>query len=547
MKTPLGYHAMVLHAHLPFVRHPEYDYFLEEHWLYEAITETYVPLLVMFEDLVKEGIDFRLTMTMTPSLVSMLSDELLQERYLVYIGRLIELAEKEVFRTENDPDFHELALYYEKRYKATYNIFHNVYKNNLVNGFKLFQDFGVLEIVTCCATHGFLPLFQLYPEAVQAQIQVATQHYQSQFDRQARGIWLAECGYYTGADRFLKDAGISFFFTDTHGIMNAVPRPRYGAYAPLICPDTGVATFCRDQESSEQVWSSQQGYPGDHYYREYYRDIGYDLDFDYIKDYIQPDGTRKNTGIKYYRVTGKTDKKQPYNLAMARQKANFHANHFVRCRAEQLTKLAHVFRDKPPIVLSPYDAELYGHWWFEGPDWLNLVLRKAHFHQDTYQMITPYEYLELHPENQVAQPSPSSWGAQGYNSFWLNPTNDKIYRHLHKATERMIEMAYQFQKPYPLQHRALNQAARELLLAQSSDWPFIMKTGTMVEYAIKRVKTHLFRFNKIYQGIHGNELDPEWLTKVEYLDNIFPDLDYSVYQLKSAKRPVITLTDPPSP
>lgn len=529
---PLGYHAMVLHAHLPYVRHPEYDYFLEEHWLYEAITETYIPLLVMFEDLVRDGIDFRLTMTMTPTLLAMLADPLLQDRYEIYIERLVELAEKEVFRTKDDPDFHRLALYYEQRFKATHRIFAETYKRNLVNGFKLFQDHGVLEIVTCTATHGFLPVYQMYPEAVQAQIQTAADAYKGHFGHGPRGIWLAECGYFPGADHYVKQAEIDFFFTDTHGIVNATPRPRYGAYAPIFCPDSGVAVFCRDRESSEQVWSSEMGYPGDHYYREYYRDIGYDLDFEYIKDYVQPDGTRKNTGIKYYRVTGKTDKKQPYNIEMARQRADMHASHFVRTRAEQITHLSQLFGGHRPLVLSPYDAELYGHWWFEGPEWLNLVMRKAHHNQSIYKMVTPYEYLLENPEQQVAQPSPSSWGANGYNSFWLNETNDKIYRHIHKATEHMIEMAYRFQNPYPLQERALNQAAREILLAQCSDWPFIMKTGTMVEYAVKRVKSHLYRFNKLYQSIYREELDPEWLSKVEYLDNIFPNVDYRNYRLK---------------
>jgi 1,4-alpha-glucan branching enzyme len=533
MSTLRGYHAMVLHAHLPYVRHPEYDYFLEEHWLYEAITETYVPLLVMYENLVNDGIDFRMTMTMTPSLLAMLADPLLQSRYLVYIGRLVELAEKEVFRNQGDPHFEPLARYYEQRFKATVELFRDTYKCNLINGFKRFQDLGHLEIVTCTATHGFLPLFQIYPEAVQAQVQVAAQSYKSHFGRGPRGIWLAECGYYPGADRFVKQAGIDFFFTDTHGIVNSTPRSRYGAYAPIFCPDSGMAVFCRDRESSEQVWSSEQGYPGDYFYREYYRDIGYDLDFDYIKDYVQPDGTRKNTGIKYYRVTGKTDKKQPYNVAKARERADMHASHFVGCRAEQITKLANLFEGKRPLVLSPYDAELYGHWWFEGPEFLNRVIRKAFYNQTVYKMTTPYEYLLENPTQQIAQPSASSWGANGYNSFWLNPTNDKIYRHLHKATERMIELAYRFVAPHALQKRALNQAARELLLAQSSDWPFIMKTGTMVEYAIKRVKTHLHRFNELYQMIYAETIDETWLTKVEYLDNIFPEVDYSVYRLQT--------------
>lgn len=524
----IGYSAMVLHAHLPYVRHPEYDFFLEEHWLFEAITETYVPIISMYEGLVNDGIDFRMTMSLTPPLIAMLTDPLLQDRYLVYIGKLIELAEKEVFRTKDDPDFAPLANFYYQRFTATKDIFENRYKKNLVNAFKQFQDYGVLEIITCGATHGFLPLMQNIPQAVKAQIEVAVNNYKIHLGRQPRGIWLPECGYYPGVDSYLKDAGINFFFTDTHGILHANPRPKYGAYAPIVCPDSGVSVFCRDKESSEQVWSSIVGYPGNPNYREYYRDIGYDLPQDYIKDYVQPDGTRKNTGIKYYSVTGKTNKKLPYNLEMADQTAQLNAQDFLIKRQKQIQNLYNIM-GRSPIVLSPYDAELYGHWWFEGPKFLNYLIRYAST-QDVYKMTTPSEYLENNPVNQLSQPSPSSWGAKGYNSFWLNPNNDHIYRHLNNIAEKMVQCAYMYQTPYPLQERALNQMARELLLAQSSDWAFIMQTGTMPEYAEKRTKTHLHRFNKLYEMVMRSEIDSEWLDKIEYIDNIFPEIDYSVYR-----------------
>ncbi|MEK7435132.1 MAG: DUF1957 domain-containing protein, partial [Cyanobacteriota bacterium] len=277
--------------------------FLEEHWLFEAITETYIPLILMYEGLINDGIDFRITMSMTPPLIAMLTDELLQKKYLTYIGKLVELSEKEMLRTKGDPEFEPLARYYFERFSATYDVFENRYKRNLVKAFKQFQDYGVLEIVTCGATHGFLPLMQNVPQAVKAQIEVAVNNYKLHFDRQPRGIWLPECGYYSGVDTYLRNAGVNFFFTDTHGILNSTPRPRYGAYSPIICPDSGVAAFCRDKESSEQVWSSIIGYPSNPNYREYYRDIGYDLPQEYIKDYVQPDGARKNTGIKYYKET----------------------------------------------------------------------------------------------------------------------------------------------------------------------------------------------------------------------------------------------------
>ncbi|MBO9540392.1 DUF1957 domain-containing protein [bacterium] len=526
----IGYLAMVLHAHLPFVRHPEYSFFLEEDWLYEAITETYVPLIEVYDGLINDGIDFRITMTLTPPLVSMLADPLLQSRYVHHIDELIELSEKEVTRTKFDGHFNYLARYYLDHFKRIRHVFVDQYQGNLVKAFKKFQDLGVLEIVTCGATHGFLPLMQITPQAVRAQIQVAADSYEKHFGRKPRGIWLPECGYYPGVDRYLKEAGIKYFFTDTHGLLNSTPRSRYGAYSPLYCPNTGVAAFARDQESSKQVWSSVEGYPGDPIYREFYRDIGYDLDLDYIGPYVQPDGTRKNTGIKYYKITGKTDQKQPYDPYWARERTAIHAGHFMNCREQQIEHLFSVM-GKAPIVVSPYDAELFGHWWYEGPQFIDFLIRKSVYDQDVFKLTTPAEFLEENPINQVATPSYSSWGDKGYAEFWLNETNDWVYPHLHVAAERMVELANLFRSNgSPVLTRALNQCARELLLAQSSDWAFIMKTGTMVEYAVKRTKSHLKRFNKLYDEIKADAIDEDWLQKCEYLDNIFPEIDYRVYR-----------------
>lgn len=526
----IGYLAMVLHAHLPFVRHPEYSYFLEEDWLYEAITETYIPLIEVYDGLLADGIDFRMTMTMTPPLVSMLADPLLQSRYVHHIDELIELAEKEVERTRFDGHFNYLARWYLDHFRRTRHVFVDRYKCNLITAFKKFQDMGVLEVVTCGATHGFLPLMQITPQAVRAQIHVAANSYERHFGRKPRGIWLPECGYYPGVDQYLKEAGIRYFFTDTHGVLNATPRPRYGGFAPIYCPNSGVAAFARDQDSSKQVWSSIEGYPGDTIYREFYRDVGYDLDLDYIGPYVQPDGTRKNTGIKYYRITGKTDQKLPYDPYWARQRAAEHAGNFMFNREKQVEHLFGIM-GRPPIVVSPYDAELFGHWWFEGPWFIDYLIRKSVHDQDVFKMTTPAEYLENNPTQQVATPSYSSWGDKGYAEFWLNETNDWVYPHLHVAAERMVELARSKNaNGNGVVQRALNQCARELLLAQSSDWAFIMKTGTMVEYAVKRTKSHINRFNKLYDEIKGGSVDEDWLSKCEYLDNIFPEIDYRIYR-----------------
>ncbi|MCK5011219.1 MAG: DUF1957 domain-containing protein, partial [Deltaproteobacteria bacterium] len=250
-----GYLSLILHAHLPFVRHPEYDDFLEEDWLYEAITETYIPLIKVLEGLIRDNIPYRITMSITPTLISMLEDDLLQSRYINHIEKLIELAEKEMARNRSHPQFLKLAIMYHKRFMEARTIFVTKYKKNLITAFKKFQDMGRLEIITCPATHAYLPLIRMNPSAVKAQIYIAVEHYQKVFGRKPKGIWLPECGYYPGLEETLKDTGLRYFILDTHGILNAEPKPRYGTYAPVYCHN-GTAVFGRDHESSKQVWSS---------------------------------------------------------------------------------------------------------------------------------------------------------------------------------------------------------------------------------------------------------------------------------------------------
>ena len=524
---PKGYWCLQLHAHLPYVRHPEYPDFLEEDWLYEGITETYLPLLSMFEKFIEEGVDFRLTMTITPTLAGMLSDSLLQSRYYQRLLKLIELADKEVWRTRSVPEFHQAALMYEGMLKECRRLWEKYY-GNILTGFKNLQDAGKLEIITCCATHGFLPIMQ-DKRAIRAQVRAACQDYERHFGRRPRGIWLAECAYEPGLDEELKKEGIRFFFLEAHGILYGTPRPRYGVFAPVYCP-SGVAAFGRDMETAHQVWSADTGYPGDPDYREFYRDLGYDLDYDYVRPYLHSDGVRRNIGIKYHRITGKLPlaEKQPYNPAWAMNKAASHAGNFMFNRERQIQYLSGVL-DRPPLVVSMYDAELFGHWWFEGPWFLNYLFRKIHYDQNSYKTITPIEYLDLFPKNQIITPAASSWGDKGYYEVWLNGANDWIYRHLHKAAERMVELAQGNPDPDELKRRALTQAARELLLAQSSDWAFIITTGTMVEYAEKRTRDHLSNFTVLYDQIKTNAIDDGYLRHLEYKNNIFPMLDYRVY------------------
>ncbi len=528
-----GYISLVLHAHLPYVRHPQYEEFMEERWLFEAITETYIPLLKAFENLKRDSIPFNITMSLTPPLLEMLDSEDLQQKYVRHMRNLIELAEKELGKTAGESaEKHKMAKYYLSDFTETLEIFEKKYGCSLVKGFKEFQESGNLEIITCNATHGFLPLMERYPNAVRAQVKTGVRAHRRHIGCSPKGIWLAECAYSNGLDKYLAEENINYFFVDSHGIWFGDTPPRFGVYRPVIT-ENGVFVFGRDPESSEQVWSAEIGYPGDFRYREFYRDAGFDREEEYIKPHMDSSGIRLNTGIKYYAVTGKNvslGDKEYYDISRAKEAAWEHAEDFAMKKIAQVEKLYEDFKGTVPIIVAPFDAELFGHWWFEGPFFIENFFRKLS-ETDVLNTITPTEFIENHVDSvQISTPADSTWGANGYNEVWLNGTNDWIYRHLDEMIERMTDMANGHKKEKnSLKLRALNQAARELLLAQSSDWAFIMTTGTTVEYAGNRTKLHVERFMKIYSWLNNSKIDEESLKEMEWLDSIFPDVDYRDY------------------
>lgn len=551
---PTGYFSLILHAHLPFVRHPEYPEFLEEDWLFEAITEVYLPLIFIFQSLHDAGAQPRLAMNISPPLCEMLADPLLQERYTRHLENLIELARKELHRTmATSMEFHEVARMYVDNLSASLDLWNDRYQRNLINAFRELQDEGVIELITCCATHGFLPLVSTR-ESRRAQIEIAVTNYKKHFGRQPRGIWLAECAYEVGIEDLIKAAGIEYFVGDTHAILYGDPRPRYGVHAPVVCPN-GTAVFARDLETSQQVWSSEVGYPGDAMYREFYRDIGWDAPLAYLKPHLHEDGSRRHLGLKYHRITGRgvpQNAKKPYKPGLARDKAAADATHFINERIKQAGILRKTFDGHPPLVVSPYDAELYGHWWFEGPQFIDFFFKKIHFDQDDIQCLSPGDFLDSGLNIQAQQPSASSWGEDGYYKVWINEENSWMYPYQHDAERRMTDLANRFAAQSPkskvqsadlgswtldfgLAGRLLAQAARELLLAQSSDWAFQIYKGTTVEYSSRRFQSHIHRFNLIADMLDTGEVDESLLAEIEARDNIFAEIDYRMFAAAEAR------------
>jgi len=252
-----GYVNLVLHAHLPFVRHPMYERFLEEMWLYEAISESYLPLLRVFNRLRDDGVKFRLTMSFSPTLATMLTDELLQNRYVKHLEMLLELAERELARTENDSQFHPLASMYKDLFTQNMVDFTETYRRNILKGFRALEKEGYLELITTAATNAFLPLYEGFPEAVEAQIHTAVISHGRIFGCDSPGFWLPDGGYYPGLERHLHGNDIHYFYAAAHALLLADQKPRFGVYAPIRCPN-GVAVFARDIPSSRACFRQRR-------------------------------------------------------------------------------------------------------------------------------------------------------------------------------------------------------------------------------------------------------------------------------------------------
>jgi 1,4-alpha-glucan branching enzyme len=480
----------------------------------------------MLRRLAEEELRFKIAISLTPTLGAMLDDELLRQRYQRYLARRIALAEQEIERHRSHPQLLELAQFYAGFFRETLDFYDQTLSCDVVGAFRQLQDADYLEILSSAATHAFLPLLHDLPEAQRAQIQIGCDAYRKMFGCEPDGFWLPECGYSSGLDAKLQAANLRWFVLDSHGLMLGQPRPQRAIFAPCYTP-AGPAAFARDRESNLEVWSAQSGYPGDAVYRDFYRDIGFERTEEELAPFLLPAGVRKFSGIKYHRVTGR-EEKEIYERSTALARAAEHADDFYRKCARRFRALT---KSGPnPVIVSPFDAELFGHWWFEGPHFLEHFIRQSAAPASEFELTTPGDFLRGHPAQQIVRPNPSSWGERGFSGVWLDEKNAWIYPHLHGASRRMTNIARRYQETQSAGTlRALKQAARELLLAQASDWAFLIKTDSAPDYARRRTEDHLLNFNRLYQRLDTGEIDFSFLEKREAQANLFPDLNWRYY------------------
>tara|TARA_A100001035_G_scaffold9321_1_gene6606 strand:- start:1330 stop:2916 length:1587 start_codon:yes stop_codon:yes gene_type:complete len=513
-KNNLGRLAIVLHAHLPYVRKNEKNS-LEEDWLFQAILECYIPLLQVIENSKKKNpINTKLTISLSPTLLSLLQNKKIQETFPLWIKTRIDFLNELPQNEKNASEF--LMRNLNEKYLYWQNC-----SGNLIEKFKSLNESGNLDILTCAATHGYLPILRENPETVKGQINTAIRSHYSIFGIKPLGIWLPECAYYENLDQILFNSGIRYAVLDGHGILNATPRPRYGVYAP-ICSKKGVAFFGRDSESTLPVWSAKDGFPGNKVYREFHKDLGWELPISKLQKKGIP--SVRPLGLKYYKITDNEiplGKKEFYKENEAIKKVEEHSEYYLLARSKQLENLS-LSASFDPLLVAPFDAELFGHWWFEGPIFIKNIIENSTKY--SIRLTNLREVLIQKPNLQICDPSPSSWGQGGYHNYWLNDKNAWIVPEITKAGLVFVELSSKsLSDDFSL--RLLKQAARELLLSESSDWSFILRAGTTIELAKERIDRHLSRFWKLVEMIKdSSNTDMKFLEDIEEEDKIFPDI-----------------------
>lgn len=526
--------AIVLHAHLPWVRHPEHDRPLEERWLHEAIWESYLPLLGVLDRLATDGVAAPLTLSISPALAAMLADGMLRARFSGHLARLEALATHLDARALVAPELRPALAFHRARLGEARAAWDH-HGGDLLAAFRAHAEAGRLELWTTAATHAYLPGLLTSPASIRAQLRLGLRAFELLAGVRPRGLWLPECAYDPRLGHDLARSGARYTVLDAHGLELAAPRPAAGIFAPVLSP-AGVAFFARDPDASRDVWSRKTGYPGDPSYRDFYRDVGFDLPEDALLGELGPYGVRLQTGLKLHRITGPGPDKEPYDPPAALARAREHAAHFLAARG-RVAREAEA-RAPSPILVAPFDAELFGHWWFEGPIFLEHVLRGLAAREGGLAPSTPGAWLAAHPELAVAEPAPSTWGEGGFGEVWTGPAAAALLRHVHHAERGVRDAVARRRGAQGLAGRALDQSIRELLLLQASDWPFMIHRGETAAYADSRVRSHVHRAARLAAIALAEQPTVEdlaWVHAVEGRDRFLTEL--SGEQLRDAFDP----------
>jgi 1,4-alpha-glucan branching enzyme len=488
-----------------------------EERLFESIFDSFLPLFEIFDRLEADHVPFQLGVSFSPSLCFLLSDEDILKRFDDWLNKRIDFLKQELTRTDNAPENALAQMYYEEAVdkKLQWTI---RYERNILKTLEYYQKKGNVELLMTAATHAFLPFYVYYPEAVQAQIETAIGAFRRFFGKYPLGFFLPEIAWDPDIDRFLRAYNFGYTIMDAHAFALGEPPASKGAFYP-IRTSTGVFAMARD------TGAQFSAYPGADCYRDNSRDVAYELPKETLKPFFG--NRRTSTGCKYY-----AHDKSLYDPDLAATKARSQARAFLDMQSERLHKVGE-FMPETPVSLCVCDAEDLGRSWREGYYFVESLFRETNASKNAgVRLLCPGKYLfdQEADKFETITPSFSSSGINGYAEMWLDSSNDWMYSHMIRAIERMTELAERFPNESCIKERALNQAAREILLAQDSSWPMMLYSKEYAEYAGKQIEGCLQNFTTIYESLGNGHISTEWLTNLEYDHRIFPNINYRVFR-----------------
>jgi 1,4-alpha-glucan branching enzyme len=511
---------LILHAHLPYVRRADAEASIEELWFYQAVLECYLPLVLALERLARDGVPTPFALSLSPTLLTMMVDPLLQQRLRRHLDLLIRLS-RGIRRAPPSTarlrpaidDLHRRLLELRRELEAR--------DWNLVPSIRALERATRLELMTCAATHALLPLYRIVPGAVRTQIAVGLDTAAGILGARPRGFWLPECGFHPDVDEALAAEGVRFTIVESHALRRADPPLPPGA--ALARTPAGTVVLARDRDLSRKVWSAEEGYPGDPVYREFHRDAGMDFPDRLLGPWFRAGYPRAHTGLKYWRVTDRlSEHKRPYRPTAAAGRAAVHARNFLRAAVRRAGELAPADASGRPALVLPFDAELFGHWWYEGPAWIETLFRSLHA-EARVRASAPSERIRAAGDIPTARPAPSTWGRGGHCAVWLEGEAGEVLPDVLRVQREMDRLARIGgpARAASRRGRALRQATREALLAAASDWPFLLASGGAADVARARLAEHARRFRLLADALRAGRIPEALLDAVERLDMIF--------------------------
>jgi 1,4-alpha-glucan branching enzyme len=513
--------------------------------IYQAMAEVYLPLLTLLDDLAEEQLEVAITLSITPILAEQLTDADIQQGFVTYCHDRMARLQTDIERFKHAQQAEPLALAqrYHSQYDQLVKRFVQRYKSNLITALRGHAEAGRVELVASAATHALLPL--LMPEAwLNLQVELGVATFKRLFGQAPAGFWLPECGYrpaklinnqwHKGLEATLEAQGIAYFFTEYHAIGGASshslaqqqaaqhqqarlqptspnatqPQVTLSTHQAYHLAESPLSIIARNNAASFQVWSASYGYPGDGAYREFHK-------------------SDEQSGAKYWRLTDKTlglGDKTWYQPELAKAKVAEHAQHFVDLLLEQAQQPTGLNTEgSAPIINVAFDTELFGHWWYEGIDWLKTVLTLL-AQQPQLNVSTASVALAQQPPQQALVLPECTWGEGGQFWVWQNQQTDWIAPTLEALGNRLLatfEKQRDTLEANPLLQRVALQAIRELLIMQASDWPFLITTYQAKDYAIKRLEGHRANLWQLLGMLDSDQVDTQALRHLETLNNPF--------------------------